>query len=463
MTGEDPEEDTRPEWMRLRYPRHVPQLRAVPTVAPGQAPAYAQAALEGEVHTLASTPEGRRNEQLNIAAFKLAGLIASGHLDRDVVHNALHSTALSIGLEEKETTDTLRSGLGAGVQHPRVVPDLAEAAVSPAVTTYAMGQAVDEETEEEIRESILSKFRILDWRKLWADDTQEEWIVYPVLPARRLVALFSPPKVGKSLLMLELAVAIASGVEVLGHTPPADQVVLYVDFENDPRGDIRTRLQAMGKTPEDLENLKYLSYPDLAKLDTPQGGVELMAIARAYGATVVVIDTISRAVGGEENANDTWLAFYRNTGLLLKAAGISVIRLDHTGKDESKGMRGGSAKYGDVDAVWSLTRLAESTFRLECTDARLPIGEKIMVLERKPDPLRHEWTPKRIGDVVSDEADRIVEALDLLDVPVEWGYDRARAVLLESAVPCPQAALKEALRRRKDPTRGHPQLTEYTP
>jgi hypothetical protein len=28
---------------------------------------------------------------------------------------------------------------------------------------------------------------------------------------------------------------------------------------------------------------------------------------------VVVIDTISRAVGGEENDNDTWLNFYQYT------------------------------------------------------------------------------------------------------------------------------------------------------
>lgn len=61
---------------------------------------------------------------------------------------------------------------------------------------------------------------------------------------------------------------------------------------------------------------------------------------------MVVIDTISRAVGGEENDNDTWLNFYQYTGLRLKQAKVSVIRLDHTGKDLTEGERGGSAKAG---------------------------------------------------------------------------------------------------------------------
>ena len=51
----------------------------------------------------------------------------------------------------------------------------------------------------------------IDWHALWADDSEEEWIVEPLLPARRLVALYSAPKVGKSLLMLEIAVGVSRG------------------------------------------------------------------------------------------------------------------------------------------------------------------------------------------------------------------------------------------------------------
>src|SRR5690606_39391706 len=53
--------------------------------------------------------------------------------------------------------------------------------------------------------------------------------------------------------------------------------VLYVVFENDPRGDIRSRLEDMGYGPDQLDRLVYLSFPQLSALDSPTGGAQLMA------------------------------------------------------------------------------------------------------------------------------------------------------------------------------------------
>lgn len=246
-----------------------------------------------------------------------------------------------------------------------------------------------------VGEWVREKLPRVDWKALWADDEPQEWIVEPLLPARRLVALYSAPKVGKSLLLLELAASIACGREVLGVRLPRPRVVLYVDFENDPKADVRERLQAMDFEPEHLENLCYLSFPSLAALDSEQGSLELMAAVHHYGAELVVIDTVSRSVAGDENENDTWLSFYRHTGLKLKQAGVALIRLDHAGKDESKGQRGGSAKVGDVDAVWRMSRITDDTFRLECEANRMPVTEKMLTLKRLEDPaLRHKVEAK---------------------------------------------------------------------
>src|SRR4029453_14207866 len=122
------------------------------------------------------------------------------------------------------------------------------------------------------------------------------------------------------------------------------------------------RRHPQGYGPDDLDHLDYLSFPTMAALNSAQGGAELIAAVNAYGSEVVVIDTVSRAIDGEENSNDTWLAFYLHTGLQLKQLGVSMIRLDHSGKDESKGMRGGSAKAGDVDAFWLLPRLTDTKY-----------------------------------------------------------------------------------------------------
>jgi hypothetical protein len=256
---------------------------------------------------------------------------------------------------------------------------------------------LEEPELEDIHAAVRERFPVLNWRELWDDETEEEWLIEPLIAKRRLIALYSAPKVGKSLLMLELAVAMACGKAVLGSPAAEPQTVLYVDFENDPRGDVRERLRDMDVQPESLERLMYLSFPTIAKFDTERGGNELLAVAQAYGATVIVIDTVSRAVQGDENENDTWLSFYRNTGMKLKQAEIACVRLDHSGKDEMKGQRGGSAKSGDVDAVWRLSRVNDVTFSLVCEASRMQLIESELTFTRHSNPLRHRIHGDAVG------------------------------------------------------------------
>lgn len=51
---------------------------------------------------------------------------------------------------------------------------------------------------------------------------------------------------------------------------------------------------------------------------------------------------------------------YRQVHAKLKKLGIAGIRLDHMGKDETKGSRGSSAKSQDVDHVWKMTKVDET-------------------------------------------------------------------------------------------------------
>lgn len=437
---------------------------------------YAQAALEREAAAVAGAPTGTRNDTLNRAAFNLSQLVAAGHLPPQTVWDTLAAAARTAGLPDHEIESTLRSGYRGGTTKPRAhVPDPNEdddswlppvtsittppagavppdtnGPTTPATAAPADPAAAAPEPEPDLHDLVRQHLPIIDWHALWADDEEEEWILEPLLPARRLVALYSPPKVGKSLLMLELAVAIAQGSTALGVNIDRPHRVLYVDFENDPKGDVRARLQAMGHTPDQLDNLCYLSFPTLAGLDSERGSQELLAAVQVYNCEVVVIDTVSRSVQGEENENDTWLNFYRHTGLKMKQAGVAMIRLDHTGKDETKGQRGGSAKSGDVDAIWRLSRVAEDVFQLTCEDARLPIAEKVIVLDRKPLPHLHHHV-QAAGRMAAWEAKirEVNRVLDAADAPGDITHRGARDILKGTGVTASNSVVAEALRQRK--------------
>ncbi len=410
-------------------------------------------ALTGRAETLAAMlPDSGRNHQLNASAYLLLRYVQAGHLDVDEVVDQMRNAALECGLGNGEIEATLGSAQRAAWRDGPTEPPLGERETDP----FA-GLVVDEATGEvrepdaaEMSRRIRERLPTIDWQALWDDTSEEEWIIEPLLPARRLVALYSAPKVGKSLLLLELCVAVATGRDVLGVSLDRPRRVLYVDFENDPKADVRERLQAMQVGPADLERLHYLSFPSLASLDSDLGGRELMAAVAEYECEVVVIDTVSRSIAGEENENDTWLNFYRHTGLRMKQQGVALIRLDHSGKDETKGQRGGSAKSGDVDAVWRLSRITDDSYRLDCEAARMPIAEKTLVLHRESAPLRHRVDAEGRSASWRIKVQEALAMLDKLGLPDETGSTVARRALREAGVKVRNEALAEALRRRQN-------------
>jgi hypothetical protein len=315
-------------------------------------------------------------------------------------------------------------------------------------------QIAGEPEPETDTERTMRMFPRIVWADLWEKTEDAEWLHYPLLPARRLVTLFSAAKVGKSLLMLEFAVAISRGEMFMGE-PCVQKRVLYVDFENDPEGDVRSRLQAMGRVPDELDNLVYLSFPTLAALDSERGSLELMEVVKAYQVEVVIIDTVSRTVNGEENKNDTWLTFYRHTGLKLKQARVALIRLDHSGKDETKGQRGGSAKSGDVDVIWQLTRVTESRFRLDCKDTRLPIGTKTLTVDRLLLPRLHHTLVAAGG--VSDfqaKVNALVALCDANDLASDANRETVRDFAITRGIKASYRVVEGVVKYRKNCTVG---------
>ena len=93
-----------------------PRRRAVPapTATPLCEPRFA---------ALAATPPGRRNHALNRAAFSLFQLVAGGELAEAEVIAALQGACVANGLATDDGWQsvhaTIRSGRGAGLQHPR--------------------------------------------------------------------------------------------------------------------------------------------------------------------------------------------------------------------------------------------------------------------------------------------------------------------------------------------------------
>jgi hypothetical protein len=287
----------------------------------------------------------------------------------------------------------------------------------------------------------------ISWNEFWSDESPtEDWLIEPVIAAGRCTTIYSQAKQGKSLFALDIAAAAATGRSVLGRPPADPKRVVYIDMEM-TSGDLRERLSDLGYGPEDdLSGLTYYQLQSLPPLDTDEGGEILTAIALHHGAQLVVIDTMARAVRGEENSADTYRSFYSHSGRRLKAAGIAVLRLDHQGKDAALGQRGSSAKDDDLDVVFKLTAdEATQTVTLKRTRCRIAWIPAEINLRREEEPLRHvvigeEWQPG-----VADTA----RALDELEVALDATASIALTALKRVGKGRRKAVVLDALKYRK--------------
>lgn len=284
----------------------------------------------------------------------------------------------------------------------------------------------------------------LDWHKMWTNDTTDtEWLVEPFLAKGRAHALYAGAKSGKSLLLLEIAAALATGKPILNQQPQPPIDILYIDYEM-TANDVRDRLEAFGYSEKDnLTHLHYVLLPSIAGLDTPQGANTVMQAIVATNSKLVIVDTTARAVEGEENDADTMRAFYRWTGVNMKALGVTWVRADHAGKDTAKGQRGTSAKNDDVDVVWRFTKRSETSILLEATHRRMQwIPDKVELELRTTNETLHH---KLLGDEIPDAALQLAQTIERLTTDRDLSVRTARKLLKDQGIKTSTDTLRQAL------------------
>jgi hypothetical protein len=287
----------------------------------------------------------------------------------------------------------------------------------------------------------------LDWPTAWAGAaTEPAWLVPGLLQAGRAAALVGPAKSGKSLLALEIAAALATSGRALG-ADVGPVAVLYVDLEN-ALEDVMSRLRALGYGPgDDLSKLTYLSFPAVAPLDSETGGAALAATARDCGAELVILDTVSRCIAGDENDSRTILDLYRHTVVPLRRDVVALLVLDHLGKDPGRGARGTSAKADMADVLWQVTPRGSHLLALTATHRRQLGYSEHLLLHRRTDPLRH--VPADAGAHVENDVVRLARRLDDLNLPPDAGRKVCRAALTDAGDKVANALLEASIRHRK--------------
>jgi len=193
--------------------------------------------------------------------------------------------------------------------------------------------------------------------------TPQPCLVEPgLLPPQGILFVGGEPKVGKSLLVANLALSLASGSAHSGFSIPAPRRVLVCQFEL-PVPQFVDRLASMRKaigTAAD-QNLLIDTRATGHLLSAPQGMSHFLAAAQAGAAEVIILDPLYSAHDQDENDTRAMAALCQSLLRLRDASRAALIVVHHVRKSITRyeigsAFRGSSALHAVGDSYMLLTR-----------------------------------------------------------------------------------------------------------
>ena len=183
-----------------------------------------------------------------------------------------------------------------------------------------------------------------------------------LLPAQGILFLGGEPKLGKSLLVANLALSLAAGVDRLGFPIPSPRRVLICQFEL-PLPQFVSRLTQMRRSlgPAADERLFVDTRSVGHLLNTPQGLNHFLAAAKAVAAEVIVIDPLYSTHDQDENDTRSMAALCQCLLRLRDVTRAALIVVHHVRKSINRheigsAFRGSSALHAVGDSYVLATR-----------------------------------------------------------------------------------------------------------
>jgi len=233
--------------------------------------------------------------------------------------------------------------------------------------------------------------------------TDPEWLVDGLIPAGGLTVLFGPSGVGKSLLVLSLSAAVATGRPFAGLKVKRGPC-LWVALE----GSRSIRSRAAAWTLHHHENIGARLFVcsdqiDLSNLSTVDTLLASWNARIQELPVLIVVDCLARAMPGK-NENDVKDINLLMAGLtrIQTATGATVILIHHSLKYDDSTERGSSAIVNNADAVFGLAGKEIQTLRCK----KMRDGEE-------PSPLR--FVRVKVADsIVCEPTDAAAISADLV-------------------------------------------------
>lgn len=289
-------------------------------------------------------------------------------------------------------------------------------------------------TPEAVKERVKT-FRLDEL--LQQDLPETKWAVEGIVP-EGLSILGGRPKAGKSLVALDIGIAVSLGRPIFGAASVAQGEALYLDLEGGEKR-MQTRAKAILDDGGVIAQPRLLHYLFKWKSFDKGGYEELDAWLAGHGnCRLVIIDTWAKVRPVPQRHGNVYLDDYQATANLKELADkhrVAILLVTHTSKARSG--PGGDVDY--VDAIMGSTGITGAADAILVLDRNRKTNEAVLHITGRDVmsceiPLRQDPRGRwHVREVAPDEADRPTrlptgKALETLKVVAMVGPAPAKAI-----------------------------------
>ena len=200
------------------------------------------------------------------------------------------------------------------------------------------------------------------------DITPTSFLIDKLIPEKSIIVLAGQSGVGKSMLSLNMSIAVATGTDIFENKSHQSNVI-YIDEENRTvrcKERLRKQLRAMDLNPDRVKNrLKFLISKNL-KIGSEQQVNNCFSLKdieeyiKNYKPKLIILDSLIRFFLGDENSSSDTRHIFDALKMFTEKYDISFIVLHHLGKT----LNGGKPTLESLRGSGDIGAMADYTYIL---------------------------------------------------------------------------------------------------